>query len=210
MRTIQNRAFTLIELLVVVAIIAILAAIAVPNLLEAQTRAKVSRAQSDMRTIATGLETFRIDRGRYPPDAQYGPASITYLTRLKFLTTPVAYLSSVPGDPFANEGRILEYTSTKPHNPYQFPAVGGDWVYPLTYDYANRRNPDGSWEGDATWTNITRSPGAVTWALRSNGPDGWAAWLGEPVPAYDPTNGAVSFGNIYYTGPGKGPDGPAL
>ncbi len=48
-------AFTLIELLIVVAIIAILAAIAVPNFLEAQMRAKISRAQADMRTLHTGL-----------------------------------------------------------------------------------------------------------------------------------------------------------
>jgi prepilin-type N-terminal cleavage/methylation domain-containing protein len=48
--------FTLIELLIVVAIIAILAAIAVPNFLEAQTRAKVSRALSDMRSLTTAVE----------------------------------------------------------------------------------------------------------------------------------------------------------
>lgn len=60
------RAFTLIELLIVVAIIAILAAIAVPNFLEAQTRAKVSRTLADMRAISTGIEAFRIDQNLYP------------------------------------------------------------------------------------------------------------------------------------------------
>jgi prepilin-type N-terminal cleavage/methylation domain-containing protein len=62
----SNGAFTLIELLIVVAIIAILAAIAVPNFLEAQTRAKFARAKSDMRTIATALEGYRIDTNKYP------------------------------------------------------------------------------------------------------------------------------------------------
>jgi type II secretory pathway pseudopilin PulG len=48
-------------LLIVVAIIAILAAIAVPNFLEAQTRAKVSRTHADMRSLATALEAYAVD-----------------------------------------------------------------------------------------------------------------------------------------------------
>jgi type II secretion system protein G len=63
----RKRGFTLIELLIVVAIIAILAAIAVPNFLEAQVRSKVSRVKSDMRSIDTALQAYYVDNNRYPP-----------------------------------------------------------------------------------------------------------------------------------------------
>ena len=48
------RGFTLIELLIVIAIILILIAIALPNFLEAQMRAKVTKANSEIRTLAVG------------------------------------------------------------------------------------------------------------------------------------------------------------
>lgn len=203
----RTKAFTLIELLVVVAIIAILAAIAVPNFLAAQTRAKVSRAKADMRTIAVGIETFRIDRNRYPPDIQDGASM--YVTRLKVLTTPISYLTALPEDPFAHKGKILEYTASKPTNPYALPSDRTAFVYPLTYDYASRYDStSGTFEAEATWERITRTPGSVMWGMRSAGPDLYPAWLGENEPPYDPSNGTVSRGNIFWTGPGNGEDQP--
>ena len=70
------KGFTLIELLIVVAIIAILAAIAVPNFLEAQTRAKVARCKTDMRTVVTALESYHIDNNKYPECADNTPGLI--------------------------------------------------------------------------------------------------------------------------------------
>jgi prepilin-type N-terminal cleavage/methylation domain-containing protein len=62
----KRKGFTLIELMVVIAIIIILAAIAIPNYLNMTKRAKNSRLESDFATLATALETFKTDWGKYP------------------------------------------------------------------------------------------------------------------------------------------------
>ena len=62
----KRKGFTLIELMVVIAIIIILAAVAIPNYINMTKRAKRSRVMSDMGTLATGLEAFRTDWGKYP------------------------------------------------------------------------------------------------------------------------------------------------
>lgn len=87
--------FTLVELLITVAIIAILAGIALPNFLEAQTRSKISRAKADMRTITLALEAYHVDNKRYPSSTL-----VPLFLRLRPLTTPIPYVSSVPMDIF--------------------------------------------------------------------------------------------------------------
>lgn len=210
----RTRGFTLIELLIVVAIIAILAAIAVPNFLEAQTRSKVSRVKSDMRSLATALEAYRVDSNKYPPDYQYRLLVTTrdlqsYLPRLIVLTTPVAYITAVPEDLFA----VSAIRRNTIHSqPYQVPYGSGRYVRPYSFDYAYRIMPDGRDEEQVTpglWLLRISRASNVMWALRSVGPDLIATVLGDTSPAatsYDPTNGTLSNGDVYFLGPGLGPE----
>ena len=96
----ERKAFTLIELLIVVAIIGILAAIAVPNFLNAQIRARIARVQADVRTIALAVETYRVDSNDVPPDMNTGPWPTYMVSHIAVLTTPIAYLTEIPVDPF--------------------------------------------------------------------------------------------------------------
>src|SRR5436190_20094460 len=107
----KRTAFTLIELLIVVAIIAILAAIAVPNFLEAQVRSKVSRSKADIRTLATALEAYSVDNNAYPQcnsvdNCIWHTPNPAYCTIFERLSTPVAYISAgILADPFRSQYR---------------------------------------------------------------------------------------------------------
>jgi type II secretion system protein G len=96
--TMSKMAFTLIELLIVVAIIGILAAIAVPNFLNAQIRAKISKTESEMNSYHTAAEMYRLDNGDYHPHNHTSWQN-------KYLTTPIAYFAAVPRDIFENENK---------------------------------------------------------------------------------------------------------
>ena len=200
-------AFTLIELLIVVAIIAILAMIAVPNFLEAQTRAKVSRAKTDLRSLAVAVEVYRTDDNDWPfgPNAGPSPNWRDYLWpgwpveygQWFHLTTPISYLSAVPRDSFR---RIYNEQWDIWQDYYR--------VWNLS-----RTNLSQGWGRPSTAYAARKG---VLVLMASVGPDcvedvadgrQYGQQVGvQGLVIYDPTNGTMSWGDIYYGMPALGFD----
>jgi type II secretion system protein G len=189
--------FTLIELLIVVAIIAILAAIAVPNFLEAQTRSKISRAKADLAAVTVALEAYRVENNDYPRygspfDEDQGNRGGVEVNAMEaflptVLTTPVPYLSSLLKSPypdvtdfpmpFAQPYRYVSKKEFYAREPFNGPI---EWPDRLKSVFGN-------------------SDLAKEWSSFCYGPDRLSD---DGAFEYDPTNGTVSTGDIVHYGPG--------
>jgi prepilin-type N-terminal cleavage/methylation domain-containing protein len=195
-----GRGFTLIELLIVVAIIAVLAGIAVVNFLEAQTRSKVARAQSDLRTVATAIELYRTDHNSYPTyhyvTNPYAVSNISFhpggevtgllqspqFNGMNPLTTPIAYISAAPLDIFTK------------HAVADAPETGEYWY--VNWDYALVK-VGGAYR--QIFSELRNVQGY--WRLHSSGPDQYGpdTEIGVGQIAYDATNGTISRGDVVRT-----------
>ncbi|MGI8906301.1 MAG: type II secretion system protein [Candidatus Sumerlaeaceae bacterium] len=210
----RSPGFTLIELLIVVAIIAILAAIAIPNFLDAYTRAKISRVRADMRTLSVALESYAADNTMYPP--MLGPDDGTGQEQNRLnaygsvrlnawrgapqnITTPIAYLSSVPSDAFKT--KVLAHQTDDNATPdVGKPFASGNpfdaaFVYHNVRQFAEVDQAGGFLNADTSVFG--------TWRLYSFGPDQRFSAIYtldlSPFAIYDATNGTVSEGEIVRT-----------
>ena len=190
------KAFTLIELLIVVAIIAILAAIAVPNFLEAQVRAKVSRVKADHRAFALAIESYHLDHNRYP----------SVFTSIPDLTTPVAYItSSVVLDPFG-----VAFDPTYPGTLYGYANLKeaifvGGFIAPVATSQENLiRIQENFWmitgRGPDTFLEVLDENAGHVITLTSG--RRFFTKMQQGTLIYDATNGTVSVGDIVRTGKG--------
>jgi type II secretion system protein G len=170
--------FTLIELLIVVAIIGILAAIAVPNFLNARTKALISRVYGDCKAVQNALEMYRVDHNDYIIGPGQMPNPLKGFKVWAQLTTPVAYMNSILHDPFMPDGEEGAADNFAPWGLYHFRNIKEDYRLGLQSGDAD---PKGEW--------LMRSAGPTRWFHSS--PARLYLWM-----AYDMSNGIYSNGDI--------------
>ena len=197
------RAFTLIELLIVVAIIAILAAIAVPNFLEAQTRSKVARAMSDMRTVHMAISAYTVDYNtclRDWNDSDW-PASIK--NQMGFYEENPGAVSDLTFRGTDPRGWTARFYSTLAMRPLTTPTAyisSGKFTdtfsHLVPFGMDTREQPTGS---IAYWVLLSAGPDRTDgdW-YRGNNPETASSQRpGGTSIKSDPTNGTVSKGDIW-------------
>jgi len=177
----------MLELTTVGLIIMILIAIALPNFLEAQVRARVTAAYTDNGLVAQAIEEYYIEHRAYPPNrvgilengglAGDGEPWVRG-TALEALTTPVPFLSRLPYDQFDRRQDV-----------------------PQIFDYVNLLDPSGK----RISAHSMSGQGSCVYVVAGLAPDKIPQIKAGEIPPtaipYSPTNGTVSFGDQVLLGP---------
>src|SRR5438105_1583283 len=117
----NKKGFTLIELLIVVAIIGIIAAIAIPNLLNAIQRGKQKRSMADIRAIGTAVEAYAVDTNLYPSGASAVSGIETYVEP--------RYIKKIP----LNDGWDVNFDYISDNQSYTIYSYGKDGTFGGTF-----------------------------------------------------------------------------
>ncbi|MBF8744193.1 type II secretion system protein GspG [Pseudomonas putida] len=123
----RQRGFTLIEIMVVIVILGVLGALVLPNVMSRPEHAKLTAARTDIQSISTALEIYRLDNGRYPSTAQGLEALVKRPTiaPLPRQWSAQGYLKSAPLDPW---GAPYQYASpgTRSNQGFDLYSLGAD------------------------------------------------------------------------------------
>jgi len=117
--------FTLIEVMVVVVILAILATVVVPRIMDRPDQARVTRAQQDIRAVEAALNLYRLDNFRYPSTDDGLEALVP------------KYLDSLPEDPWGNPYLYLSPGEKGEFDVYSFGADGAEGGEGVDKDIGN-------------------------------------------------------------------------
>lgn len=176
--------------MIVVSILMILSGLAIENLTEAKVRSTIARNQAEFHSMATAIESYRLDHNDYPRMAHYDfykdpRIDVIYDTKVvgvlsQVVSTPVAYLSNAyMMDPFMEKAD-------------KAPMEERLYTYQDIESYLNRNKKSTFWPKAASYYG--------QWRLGGVGPDlrfdhGFRRSAQLP---YDSTNGTISLGNIWW------------